>query len=232
MSTRCLICRTIGKGSVRGIYCHFDGYPAGVGEMLFNCYQSARRLDQLFRRGDISSLGPTPNRATHPFGWDPKHGADEEYAAFVCTENDIVKGSRHIDVEYVYLWRKGAWWVAENEFGKSLQPFVRLETKLSGRGCVERLRSEVKAESKLASELTFLLCYLNRSSVQIGKTPFVQFGSKILMAYRDQGFIESNPNLNNGELRFSERGLDLAWHLLERYDMTSGLRPAEPYDCK
>ena len=232
MSTRCLICRTIGKGSVRGIYCHFDGYPAGVGEMLFNCYQSARRLDQLFRRGDISSLGPTPNRATHPFGWDPKRGADEEYAAFVCPENDIVNGSRHIDVEYVYLWRKGAWWVAENEFGRSLQPFARLETKLSGRGYVERLRSEVKAECKLASELTFLLCYLNRCSGQIDKTPFVQFASKILMAYRDQGFLESNPGLNNGELRFSERGLDLAWHLLERYDMTSGLRPAEPYDCK
>ena len=215
MSTRSLICRTIGKGLVRGIYCHHDGYPSGVGETLYNCYQSARRLDQLFKRGDLSSLGPTPNRATHPFGWSPKYGADEEYAAFVCPENDIVNGSHHIDVEYVYLWRNGAWWVAENVFEKELKPFVRLETKLSGRGCTERLQSEVKAEIKLANELTFLLCYLNRNSKHLEKSPFATFDSAIIKAYQKQGFLEPVSNSTSGELRFSERGLDLAWHLIE-----------------
>ena len=232
MATRSIICRTIGNGLVRGIYCHFDGYPNGVGEILYNCYQSARRLDQLFKRGDISSLGPTPNRATHPFGWSPKYGVEEEYAAFVCPENDIVSGSHHIDVEYVYLWRKGAWWVAENEFEKELKPFVRLETKLSSRGYTERLQAEVKAELKLATQLTFLLCYLNRCSKHLERSAYAKFDSAIIKAYRKRGLLEPTPNSRTGELRFSERGLDLAWNLLEHYHMTSNISPAEPYECK
>ena len=217
---------------VRGIYCHYDGYPNGVGETLYNCYQSARRLDRLFMRGDISSLGPTPDRATHPFGWCPKHGADEEYAAFVCQENDIVNGSQHVDVEYVYLWRNGAWWVAENELEKELKTFVRLETKLSSRGYTERLQTEVKAELKLATELTFLLCYLNRSCRHLEKSPYAKFDPAIIEEYRKQGLLESIPESTSGELRFSERGLDLAWRLLEHYHMTSNISPAEPHEFK
>ena len=37
MSTRCLICKKLPDGKVRGIYCHHDGNLRWVGRMLLDC---------------------------------------------------------------------------------------------------------------------------------------------------------------------------------------------------
>lgn len=57
MSTRSLIGKTNPDGSVTYIYCHFDGYPEGVGKTLSLHYQDAAKVDALLALGDISSLG-------------------------------------------------------------------------------------------------------------------------------------------------------------------------------
>lgn len=57
MSTNSLIARTKPDGSVESIYCHYDGYPAGVGRTLELHYQAEEKLNQLFELGDLSSLG-------------------------------------------------------------------------------------------------------------------------------------------------------------------------------
>jgi hypothetical protein len=39
------------------IYCHFDGYPSGVGQTLLNFYSEKNKIRELLKLGDISSLG-------------------------------------------------------------------------------------------------------------------------------------------------------------------------------
>jgi hypothetical protein len=45
------------KVVVESIYCHFDGYPEGVGQMLLDHWTDPERVEQLITLGDMSSLG-------------------------------------------------------------------------------------------------------------------------------------------------------------------------------
>lgn len=64
MSTHSTIIERIADGTYRGIYCHFDGYPKGVGATLLQHYADPAKVSALIDLGDISQLGervaPTP----------------------------------------------------------------------------------------------------------------------------------------------------------------------------
>jgi len=55
MATRSLIGIVEGN-SVKYIYCHFDGYPSGVGVTLNEHYTDTNKIMNLISLGDISSL--------------------------------------------------------------------------------------------------------------------------------------------------------------------------------
>jgi hypothetical protein len=57
MATRSRIGILDESGQVRSIYCHFDGYPKGVGAVLEAYYTDKERVEALLALGDISSLG-------------------------------------------------------------------------------------------------------------------------------------------------------------------------------
>ena len=57
MSTRSRIGMEMPNGEVRSIYCHYDGYPSGVGAMLKEHYTNPEKLESLIALGDISILG-------------------------------------------------------------------------------------------------------------------------------------------------------------------------------
>ena len=57
MSTRSLIAMENSGGTVSSIYCHFDGYIAGVGKTLQEHYTEREVVKQLIALGSISSLG-------------------------------------------------------------------------------------------------------------------------------------------------------------------------------
>lgn len=59
MATRCRIAIKNKDGSYDSIYCHNDGYLAGVGETLRNFYTTEEKVRQLLSLGDLSSLGET-----------------------------------------------------------------------------------------------------------------------------------------------------------------------------
>lgn len=42
---------------VESVYCHFDGYPEGVGQTLLDHWTDARKIGQLIALGDLSVLG-------------------------------------------------------------------------------------------------------------------------------------------------------------------------------
>lgn len=56
MSTRSLICKENPDHTYTGIYCHFDGYPEGVGAVLISHYKDRERVERLLALGDLSSL--------------------------------------------------------------------------------------------------------------------------------------------------------------------------------
>ena len=45
---------------VKTIYCHWDGYPEHVGELLVHDYNTPALITELMELGDLSSLDATP----------------------------------------------------------------------------------------------------------------------------------------------------------------------------
>ena len=58
MATRSRIGMEQPNGEVRSIYCHFDGYPEGVGATLREHYVDPEKVEALIALGDISVLEP------------------------------------------------------------------------------------------------------------------------------------------------------------------------------
>ena len=56
MATRSFICKLLPDHSVTGVYCHFDGYPDGVGAILKEHYTDQGKVDELLELGDLSEL--------------------------------------------------------------------------------------------------------------------------------------------------------------------------------
>ena len=56
MATRSTIAMEHRDGTIRSVYCHWDGYPAGVGAILREHYTDPAKIEQLLDLGDISSL--------------------------------------------------------------------------------------------------------------------------------------------------------------------------------
>jgi hypothetical protein len=59
MATRSTISLEFADGTIGQVYCHWDGYLAHNGKMLFENYSNPFILRDLIDLGDISSLAPT-----------------------------------------------------------------------------------------------------------------------------------------------------------------------------
>jgi hypothetical protein len=59
MATRSTIALEFADGTVQQVYCHWDGYLAYNGKMLFEHYSNPFILRDLIDLGDLSSLRPT-----------------------------------------------------------------------------------------------------------------------------------------------------------------------------
>jgi len=60
MSTRSYILIENTDGTFSGIYCHFDGYPKGVGATLLDSYRTEAKIRELIALGTLSSLSSSP----------------------------------------------------------------------------------------------------------------------------------------------------------------------------
>ena len=123
MSTRSRIGLMLEDGTIKHSYCHFDGYPNGVGNTLVENYSDIEKVEELLSFGDMSFLSPkiTPE-GEHSFGNPEKnvtvfYGRDrgESDVDSVTTSMDeylSVKYSSCIDYQYVFSG--GHWWVYDN----------------------------------------------------------------------------------------------------------------------
>jgi hypothetical protein len=77
MATHSTIAKENNDGTVTQVYCHWDGYPTGVGHTLLNHYCNADKLSLLLSHGGISSLGDDigeQHSFTNPYKYStPEH---------------------------------------------------------------------------------------------------------------------------------------------------------------
>lgn len=117
MATRSTIAKLNDDGTLTSIYCHWDGYPEGVGSMLKKHYTDPHKINQLLTLGDISSLHEDIGEQ-HDFdsGVDVTtfYGRDRgETGTYALSHMDI---EGWLDVrkeswcEYGYLWADNTWW--------------------------------------------------------------------------------------------------------------------------
>lgn len=119
MSTRSRIAIKNADGTYRSIYCHFDGYPDGVGATLKEHYTDPTKINQLLDLGDISALGSeigekhdfddrnAPQEWTRAYGRDRgETGIDASESPTMDDLRELTKGSGG---EYLYWFANGEW---------------------------------------------------------------------------------------------------------------------------
>ena len=80
MGTRSTIGVMLPDGTVKAVYCHWDGYWSHNGRILAESYQDRAKALELVEGGSISSLGPDIG-VKHPFE-NPGLRGSAEYEAF------------------------------------------------------------------------------------------------------------------------------------------------------
>jgi hypothetical protein len=115
MATRSMIAFDNGD-EIYAIYCHFDGYPDGVGRVLNESYTDIEKVEQLMDLGDLSMLGKEIGENQH-FGhntdWCLAYGRDRgekncealTYVSLQHLKNEFYKS----DCEYLYIFDGKEW---------------------------------------------------------------------------------------------------------------------------
>ena len=112
---------------VRGVYCHWDGYPEHNGVILAGSYTNADKVNALVELGDLSALrnevgekhnfndmGRDAPQRVH--GWTTAYHRDrgEELRQRVSEGADAMsqfkKNLATAGAEYLYLYDKGKWY--------------------------------------------------------------------------------------------------------------------------
>jgi hypothetical protein len=107
MATRSLIGIKMGD-IVKTIYCHWDGYPEHVGELLVHDYNTPALITELMELGDLSSLDATPAScvAYHRDRKEP-YGMVE---ARDVEPDELMSVASDYDAEYVYVYNENNEW--------------------------------------------------------------------------------------------------------------------------
>lgn len=155
MGTRSDIIVHRADGKWSRIYCHWDGYPEGVGKTLFDNYANPAKAERLVALGDISSLGAKVTRPKgHSFdtpkeGYTVAYGRDRGEKDTNATVGDTLEDvwpqpSTWTEFTYVFDAMNGTtepqWYIGDPAEGpKGLK---LLSSVLKGE---ERVQSDIKA---------------------------------------------------------------------------------------
>jgi hypothetical protein len=91
MGTRSNIGATQEDGTIKVIYCHWDGYPEGVGAVLTEHYTEPAKVQALLNLGDISSLNDTEVENVESYA---KRGETDTEARIYSTREEWFKRYR------------------------------------------------------------------------------------------------------------------------------------------
>jgi hypothetical protein len=106
MATRSRIAIENQDGSVTSVYCHFDGYIAGVGKTLFENY-NRETTEQLVALGDLSQLYESTESSV---AYARDRGEDLNKTIYIDVEELFEMNSRG-GLDYVYCLTKDNIWL-------------------------------------------------------------------------------------------------------------------------
>ena len=121
MATRSFICKSLPNNTIVGVYCHYDGYPSGVGATLSTHYTTTPRVDALLSLGSISQLHPrlVPDLGdTHTFdnpannvtiAYHRDRGEAMSSTTFPSLDAMVADVADQLGVEFVYIWDGNEW---------------------------------------------------------------------------------------------------------------------------
>lgn len=128
MSTRSYIGKQNKDGSIKYVYCHFDGYiNGGVGETLFLFYKDEKKIDQLLELGDLSCLGKTTN-SEDTCAYSRDNGEDLIIREAASIEDFGRQTTDNVFIDYVYLYKDGEWVVWDWEEKKYITENIIIST--------------------------------------------------------------------------------------------------------
>jgi len=105
MATRSTIGIKSEDGTIKAIYCHWDGYPAGVGFGLVENYNSKAQAEQLIALGGFSSLMETLEETKAE-----AYNTESDSARTFTGERDWFENF-NAGEEYFYLYTEGIGWL-------------------------------------------------------------------------------------------------------------------------
>lgn len=121
MATRSFICKSLPNNTIVGVYCHYDGYPSGVGATLATHYATDERVTALLNLGSISQLHPrlVPDLGdTHTFDNPAKNvtiayhrdrGEAMSTTTFPSLGVMVTDVAGQLGVDFVYIWNSNEW---------------------------------------------------------------------------------------------------------------------------
>jgi hypothetical protein len=115
MSTRSRIAIEKQDGTVKSIYCHFDGYVDGVGKTLFNHYDK-EKLEKLIELGDISVLKESTENTV---AYHRDRGEDLHTTSYLSVEGLFENGFNSGE-EFVYCLTKDGTWIYKEDIGSEI----------------------------------------------------------------------------------------------------------------
>lgn len=120
MATRSLILKEEKNGKYSGLYCHCDGYLTHNGAILIDHYNTKERVEELFKRGDLSYLAPKvePDPQTSHTHENPcadvcvfysrdRGFSAEDTAPFTC---ELAELDSDPLIEYAYIFNRDGQW--------------------------------------------------------------------------------------------------------------------------
>jgi hypothetical protein len=125
MATNSRIGKMLSDGTIKQIYCHWDGYiEGGVGETLVEHYNTDENIDALLELGDLSALARNLNpTGEHSFdkpeayvcvAYGRDRGEDSsEVSAVVVTLDEWMKPFYSTMADFYYLYNNGNWLVLD-----------------------------------------------------------------------------------------------------------------------
>lgn len=139
MSTRCGIALAEAEGGYTFVYCHFDGYPSGVGRVLLDCYPDRDSVARLVALGGMSVLGEIPADSDCP----PEGVGPEDCCRIYHEPNHTAgdwaelrgKFANHwCDCEYLYVFTRSDGWKVFDPRRDEVSP-LRLAVERDERDC-------------------------------------------------------------------------------------------------
>ena len=106
MSTSARIAKREDDGTVRSVYCHFDGYPSYAGKLLRHHYTDPEIVDIVMNFGNFSALEQHVSDIS--FYITAPSPMDERAMRHASTGDFLEYGSKSAS-EYLYLFDQGRW---------------------------------------------------------------------------------------------------------------------------